>query len=106
MEAIVLTVIVDEKRRIMIDLPDDTPTGPVELVIRPLAPPTPQAGADLTREAMRAKLAAAGLVTPGMRYAPADAVALSAEEEEQLGRLLAVGKSAADIIDEEREERF
>ncbi len=33
MEAIKVTVVVDEKRRVLIDLPDDVPLGPVQLTI-------------------------------------------------------------------------
>ena len=53
-----LTVHVDEKRRVLIDLPDDVPTGPVELEV---VIHTPEHSPDqpLTREAFRARLIAA-----------------------------------------------
>lgn len=105
MQPYVTTVIVDEKRRIMIDLPDDMPTGPIEITARPLADletrPEP-----LTREWVRAKLIAAGLVDTDARYAPDDAEELSEEEEEELGRLLAGPRPVEDYINEDREERF
>lgn len=103
MQPYVTTVIVDEKRRIMIDLPDDMPTGPIEIIARPLAETRPE---PLTREWMRAKLIAAGLVDPNARYAPEDAEELSEEEEEELGRLLAGPRPVEDYINEDREERF
>lgn len=57
METITLSAVVGEDRRLVIDLPKDTPTGPVELIIRP-------ATGNAAREAARAKLLAAGaLVT-------------------------------------------
>ena len=106
-KTITVTAIVDEKRRIMIDLPDDIPVGPVELTIHPLATDeTPRSGDDLTREEARARLIAAGLLTPGIKYAPDDAVELTPEEEEELGRVLAGHRPMSDLIDEDRAERI
>lgn len=102
MQPYVTTVIVDEKRRIMIDLPDDMPTGPIEITARPLAaepPPEP-----LTREWVRAKLRAAGLLAE-MDDLP-DTEELSEEEEAKLARQVAGGRPAEDYVNEDREERF
>ena len=55
----------------------------------------------LTRELAREKLRAAGLLAEGP-YAPPDAVALTPEEEEELGRLFAGPRSIAELIDEDR----
>jgi hypothetical protein len=96
---------VDEKRRIMIDLPDDVPPGKVEITVRSLAeddlgpPPEP-----ITREWARAKLIAAGHRS-NARSSP-DALELSDEERERIGRALAAGRPFAELVDEEREERF
>jgi hypothetical protein len=84
-----LTVHVDEKRRVLIDLPDDVPTGEVELQVvihtSESAPNGP-----LTREQVRARLIAEEL----------------SPEEERIGRMLAGDRSVEDVISEEREERL
>ncbi len=105
MEAITIRAIVDEKRRIMIDVPDEIPVGRIEVTIRAL-PENGDEGGEITREEARARLIAAGLLTPGIKYAPDDAVELSPEEEEELGRKLAGDRPMADYINEDREERF
>lgn len=102
-QTIVVTVNVDEKRRVLIDLPEDVPLGPAQLEVRVQTPDPDQ---PLTREQIRAKLIAAGLVNPNAQYAPPDAEELSPEEEERIGRLLASGKTIAEMIDEEREDRY
>lgn len=106
MQSITLTAVVDENGHLEVDVP--LPPGPVEVVIRPVAgngesekPPQP-----ITREWARAKLIAAGHLNPNARYAPPDAEALSDEEEEELGRLLATDRPVEDDISEDREERF
>lgn len=105
MQPIMLTTVVDEKRRIMIDLPEDVPLGEVEveLVIRPLAsevPPDP-----ITREWVQARLRAAGLLAED-DYEDDEIEELSPEEEERLGKLLAEPRSVDELIYEDREERF
>jgi hypothetical protein len=104
MKPIVLTAEVDNTRAITIHLPDDVPTGKVEITVRPLAddalgpPPEP-----MTREWARAKLKVAGLLAE--EDFP-EAEELSEEEEERLGRLLAGPCPVEDYINEDREERF
>lgn len=108
MDAITLVATVDEDRRLTIELPAGTPTGPVEVVIRPLpgsevrpsTGPEP-AAVPLTREAAREKLRAAGKLAEGP-FAPPDAVPLSPEEEEELGRLFASPRPISELIDEDR----
>ncbi len=103
MQPIILTAVVDEKRRIMIDLPDDLPLGQIELVIRPL---TSNGDHEMTREEIRARLIAAGLVTPDAKYAPDDAEELSFEERERIGKAIAAdGLSLSELIIQEREDR-
>lgn len=100
-----LTVHVDEKRRVLIDLPDDTPTGAVELqVIIPTPEVTPNG--PLTREQVLARLIAAGLVDPNAQYAPPDAEELSVEERLRIGRLVAGDKTIQQLIDEEERNVF
>ena len=102
-QTIVVTVHIDEKRRVLIDLPEDVPLGTAQLEVKVQ---TPDPSQPLTRDQIRAKLIAAGLVNPNAQYAPPDAEELSREEREHIGRTLAGGKSIAEMIDEEREERF
>src|SRR5262245_6175645 len=107
MEPIILTTIVDEKRRVMIDLPDDVPLGEIQLevTVRPVAgaeseqPPQP-----ITREWVRAKLKAAGLLAEDEEFPEAEE--MTEEEEERLGRMAASDRPVEDYVDEDREERF
>jgi hypothetical protein len=89
-----------------VDVP--LPPGPVEVVIRPVAEngenealPQP-----VTREWIRAKLIAAGLVDPNADDDLEDAEELSEEEELRLGMLLKGDRPVEDYISEDREERF
>jgi hypothetical protein len=99
-KSVTIVAVVDENRHLEIDLPADAPTGPVELTIRPVTLPDAEEH-DLTREAARAKLHAAGILST-TSYAAPDAVPLSSSEREQLGRLFAGPQSIAALIDEER----
>ena len=101
MQSIVLTAVVDEKRRIMIDLPDDLPVGPIELVIRPL---TANGDHEMTREEMRARLIAAGHRS-NLSLSP-DALDVSEEERLRIADLLAHQRPLSESIIEDREERF
>jgi hypothetical protein len=105
MQPITITAVVDEKRRIMIDLPDDIPTGAVRITVQPIGEPAEQY-APGSREWAQAKLIEAGLVNPNARYAPPDAVSLSDEERDRIGKQLAGGKTSLELINEEREERL
>lgn len=110
MQSIKITAMVDAKRRIMIDLPEEVPVGRVEITVRPgpigeKEEPTIESPS-LTREEARAKLIAAGLLDPNAHYAPDDAEELSEEEEEELARRVAGGRPAEDYVNEDREERF
>lgn len=94
-----IIVVVDEKRRVMIDLPDDIPTGRVEIIVRPLPDPADE------REAIRARLIAAGHLSniqqPVGEYQP-----LSDAERAAIAEALAGEKSTLDRINEDREERL
>ncbi len=100
MKSVTLRATVDEERQLRVDVPAEIPIGPVELVIRSFAD-APSEGAELTRETARAKLAARELLG-ARRYAPPDAVPLSAEERERIGRLFAGDEPLATLIDEDR----
>ncbi len=105
MQPIKITAMVDAKRRIMIDLPDEVPLGPVEITVRPVTngeqeePQQP-----ITREWVQAKLKAAGLLAEDEHFP--DAEELTEEEEEELARQVAGGRPAEDYVNEDREERF
>ena len=66
MDTITLTAVVGEDRRLVIDLPPDAPTGPIEVTIRAA---TPQPEKQLTREEARARLRAAGVFVLGAALA-------------------------------------
>jgi len=85
MKPIRLSAVAGADRRLMIDLPPDTPTGPVELEARP-APPAPSPDKPLTREEARARLLAAGYLVTSIR-APEGTVPLTPEERMEIGRL-------------------
>jgi len=104
MDAIIVTAMVDEKRRVMIDLPDEVEPGLVELevIVRRVEdekPPEP-----LTREWVEARLRAAGLLVEHEHFA--EAVELTEAEELELAQRLAGSRPVEDYINEDREERF
>lgn len=98
---ITVTVIVDEKRRITVDLPEEVPLGKVNLTIQATTAEDTESG-ERTHEQIRDKLIAAGLLSSDVRYAPDDAVELSPEERQRLGRLFA---PLSEQIIEDREDR-
>ena len=101
MDTITLSVVVGEDRRLVIDLPPDTPTGPAELTIHPATPPRDESA----RDRVRAKLLEAGLLVTTIR-APEGTKPLSPEEILQLGTLPADARRSSELIDEDREERL
>lgn len=103
MDVITLSAIIGEDRRLVIELPPNTPTGLVDLVIR-LHENVPSAPTDNpAREAIRAKLLAAGRLVTDI-YASEDAVPLSPEELLRIGRLPPGSPSLDELIDEDRGE--
>src|SRR5574341_1779863 len=100
MDDIALTADVGEDRKLVIDLPEDVPVGPVQLVIRPLDLHTsPETGA--TREVIRAKLRAAGLLNTAHHSAPKTAP-LTPDERRRLGTLPEGARPTSRLIDEDR----
>lgn len=93
---------IGEDRRLVIDLPDDTPTGPAELVIHPAQPPQREA-TTLTREEARAKLLAAGALVTDI-HAPEGTIPLSPEELLRIGKLPPGARPSEELIDEDRGE--
>jgi hypothetical protein len=102
MDAVTLNAMVSEDRRLIVDLPDDIPVGPVKLVIQPMDAPI-GGKHELTWEEARAKLMAAGRLAVNLDI-PDDLEDISDEELEELSKLAAGGRSAQEIIDEDRGE--
>jgi hypothetical protein len=104
-----LMATVDENHRLVIDLPEEIPAGPVELVITAVKAQNgepPQAETkELTREEALRKLISAGLVSPDEDDAP-DALEVSEEELERLARSFATERPISELIDEDREDRI
>jgi hypothetical protein len=106
MQPITITAIVDDKRRIMIDLPDDVPIGLIKITLEQAEDiDSLESG---SREWIHAKLLAAGLLAENVLSAEEIAVAeeLSEEEEAELAARFAGGRSIHELIDEDRQERF
>ncbi len=100
MTSIILTATITKDRHLEIDLPEDVPLGPVEVVITPL-PTQSTDQLELTRDEIRARLKAAGLLSEG-KWSPEDAKPLSDTEREKLSRLYAGPQSIGDLVDEDR----
>lgn len=96
MQPYVTTITLDENREVTIQLPDDMPTGQVRITVEPVQP--------LTREWVQAKLKAAGLLDEDM--SEPDALEVSDEEIERVGKVFADKRPLSELIDEEREERI
>ncbi len=94
-----ITIIADigKDRRLVIDVPEDIPEGPVQLVIHSLE----TSGQPVTREAARARLLAAGILATVHR-APAGVNPLSPAERRKLGAWPEGARLTSDLIDEDR----
>jgi hypothetical protein len=108
MDAIAISVMVGEDRRLVIDLPAHMPVGPAELVIRPREIETTKSAetksdviVNPAHEAARAKLLAAGILSTAHR-APDGAAPLSDEEMQRLGQRPPGSKSLDELINEDR----
>jgi hypothetical protein len=99
MQPITLSAVVGEDRRLIINLPPDTPVGPVELVVRPAA--TPQQSTTLTREEARSQQLSAGFLVTTI-HAPEGTVPLTPEEILEIGRLPPGVRSSDELVDEDR----
>src|SRR5262245_39653792 len=91
-----------DQRRLIIDLPDDIRTREVEVVVREVQP-EPATPEVLTRETIKARLKAAGLLDE-TRHAPPGAKSLSVEERLALGKLFLGDRPSHELIDEDRGE--
>jgi hypothetical protein len=99
MDSVMISVEVGEDRRLVIDVPPDVPLGPADVVIVPRN--GKRATTNPAREAARAKLRAAGLLSTNI-YAPKDAIVLTDEELMRVGRLAPGARPSEELIDEDR----
>jgi hypothetical protein len=93
MPTITLTAVVDENGHLELDVP--LPPGPVEVVVRPVE--------EMTREEVRAKLRAAGLLDD--ESPSPDAMEISDAELERLSKVFASERPISELIAEDREDR-
>ena len=96
MTSIKLSTTVGPDRRLIIDVPDESPPGPVELTIQPISADTP-------KETVRAKLLAAGALVTYFDI-PETANRLSVEERRRLGTLKPGARPSEDLINEDQGE--
>jgi hypothetical protein len=100
MDAIRLSVDIGEDRRLVIDLPADTPIGQAELIIKPYEEPKIQT-TNPAREVARAKLAAAGALST-THHVTEDAPMLTPKEQQRVWEQFSQGRTSDEIINEER----
>jgi hypothetical protein len=102
MVAVRLSAVINEDRELLVKLPDDIPSGPVELVIQ-----LPESASKLpynqAREIARVKLAAAGLLSSAHQLLP-DTPIPTDEEVRAAGILPANARPSEELIDEDRNE--
>jgi hypothetical protein len=103
MVAVRLSAVINEDRELIVKLPDNIPSGPVELLIQ-----LPETGDAITinpaREAARAKLVAAGLLSTAHRLPSGTRIPTDAEVR-AAGILPPGAKSSEELIDEDRNEK-
>lgn len=104
MSPITITTVLDENHEAVIHLPD-FPPGPVKITIEAVSEEL-TSDPKTRREQLIAKFNAAGIAVTNGKYAPPDAMPLSQEERERLWKKMAAGKTALELVDEEREERL
>jgi hypothetical protein len=95
-----VVTVIGEDRRLVIELPDEIPAGQVEVVVRSLEADA-RASRPLTREAARARLQAAGILSTA-HHAPEGTVPLSLDERKTLGTLPLDARPTSELIDEDR----
>jgi len=108
MVTITIDAIVIDDHRLIYELPPDVPVGQVKLTIEPIAAPpieTPSVEAEkkpLTRDEIRARLAAVGVLST-IRHTPEGTVRSSPEESERLAQLFSdPNQTTLELIDLDR----
>ncbi len=102
MVSIRLSVVIGEDRRLVVDLPDNTPVGPAELEIHPVEMSHTQ-----EYEEIKARLLAAGLLaapTAEELGISNDAVPLTLEERLRIGQMPPDAPPVEALVDEDRGE--
>jgi len=104
MQQVTISAIVDKDRRLALTLPEDAPTGPVEITIRATGSAPTLIDLDtLTRKQAQARLREAGFLSE-MTLDVDNPEHLSPEEADRLGRLFSGPRPTEALIDEDREE--
>ncbi len=101
MVAITLDATVDKDRNLIIHLPDDMPTGRVEVTIRSVEAQT-TTQPFLSRQEARAKLLAAGRLSTAWDDEEEFQPTMTDAEIWELGQTVQNARTAQDYIDEER----
>jgi hypothetical protein len=106
MVAIRLPAVITEDRKLIIQLPENVPTGQVEVVIHAAVEIPAETGeiVNPAREAARAKLAAAGVLSKIYDTLPANLNPLSLEERIRIGTLPLGARPSEELISEDRDE--
>ncbi|MBI1277700.1 MAG: hypothetical protein GC179_06195 [Anaerolineaceae bacterium] len=100
MVTIQLSAIVDKNGQLTVKVPDSIPPGPINIIIQS---PESSVSANHAREAARAKLAAAGLLSSPYRLPPNTRIPTDAEVE-AAGTLPSGARPSEDLINEDRNE--
>jgi hypothetical protein len=100
-----LSAVIGEDRKVVIELPADTPVGQVELelVVRRMPTTTNDLPVNTERERIRAKLIAKGILSTA-HYLPDDAIVPTEEEMMEAGILPPGARSSEEILREIRDE--
>jgi hypothetical protein len=96
---ITVSATIGEDRRLVVELPENTPTGQVQVVIMP----APTTATNPARESMRSKLLEAGALRTVVDV-PADARALALEERIRIGTIPEGSPTAEELVNEDRGE--
>ena len=105
---ITIETVIDEDRKVTINLPPDIPIGQaeIEVIVRPLTPIDEEPALAAWRaeyERLRAKLAAAGALSTIWK-APEDAVELTEEERIRIGTMPPGAAPSEQLVREDRGE--
>lgn len=103
MVALRLSAVVGKDRQLIIQVPDDIPVGPVEVIVLPA--PKVQTDQLSARDTVRAKLLAAGALRTAIEI-PAGARRLSLAERLEIGKMPPHARTSEDLIDEDRDDYF
>jgi hypothetical protein len=104
MTQIRLSAVVGEDRRLVIDLPAETPLGPVELTIRPLAAAECAASQSerAEREALRARMREADFLST-VRFVHDTVRGLGDDERARAGTMPAGARPSEQLVAEDRD---